>query len=143
LVKVSKSAAKDSAQVQGDESEDGDEEDTSGLDDEDSENPLSLDPSSADNIMPGVDKVTIYFTPTLIAVLFLILFSAQENCSCCSFKPAAQEQLVKIKSSLMTANDPTDKRKLLMLILDVKTRWSSTHQMLGMYLLFNLINFNF
>jgi hypothetical protein len=47
----SKSAAQDSDS----------EEDISGLGDEDSENPLSLDPSSEDNILLGVDKVTFNF----------------------------------------------------------------------------------
>ena len=66
MVKVSKSATKGSSQIQGDDS-DSQDEDTSGLGDEDSENPLYLDPSFEDDIMPGVDKVSINH---LIAVLF-------------------------------------------------------------------------
>lgn len=76
-VKVSKSANQDSE----------DEEDTSGLGDEDSENPLSLNPSSEDSILSGVDKVTFKFIAPILHSnsYYLPPPPAKENCSCSSF----------------------------------------------------------
>ena len=65
FVKVSNTAIEDSDSQ--------DKEDASGLGNEDSENPVSLNPSSEDNIIPGIDKVTFNFIATII--YFIIFFS--------------------------------------------------------------------
>ena len=130
-VKVSKSAAaQKSAQLDYSDSED--EEDTSGLGDKDSENQISLNPSFEDNIsfyLINLNSV-VYFS-------YLYIFQLRKVVQAvCSSSQHKKNWLNQVKSSLMTANDPNDKIKPLMLILDVKTHWSSSHQMLGMYLLF-------
>ena len=106
MVKVSKSATKGSSQIQGDDSDSQDEEDTSGLGDKDSKNPLYLDSSSEDNIMHALTR---YQLITKLQYYFKLFFQLRKI-----VRAVRSSLQCKIKSSLITANNPADKRKPLM-----------------------------
>ena len=90
--------------------------------DEQDEVRLELDPSST--VLSAVEKACS-FNPKLCDMLMLFSI-ASKNFPCDMSKPSTQAELAN-SAICITGNGP---QQPLVLILDVKTRWSSTHQMM-------------
>ena len=132
----------------------GDDDEVAGLNDADEQDPLCLSKDTNGHILIGVDKVTtillyaswktLLIDIQLRKIIHAIRSSPQRKESWLAIvgdsikKDIAALKAKKVLAALQpekTDNDEDDPIicKVLSLILDVRMRWSSTHQMLGMF----------
>ncbi len=98
-------------------------------DDEDEQDELSLEVDVTSNVLSAVEKVRVYLAKSLlnnniITQLRKIIRAVRSS------PQRKQNWLHQVAVSQQRKHDDDPPQRPLTLILDVKTRWSSTHQMM-------------
>lgn len=89
-----------------------------------------------DEILSGVQKVLVYCISNQLSWLIGVI-QLRKIIRAVRSSPQRKRSWLQQVSASLRENKPETSERALMVILDVKTRWSSTHQMMGMFMKLN------